>query len=165
MATLDSEVIDLVVEWIGRKYTKGQIKAKLLRMHPHLTPRVMEPIITLARKKIRMLYNVDPVEFKGSSIEFYQSVIRSEKAELRHKILCQERLDKLLGLEHLAADDPEVYAERVRAAMQEADCSVTGEETSQEAVAEKHADIFCEISIDDLDPVLREAAVALNESD
>lgn len=138
-------VVDAVVEWLGKKYRKSQIKLELAQINGDkpLNPWTVERIIHLARKKIRDIYNIDAVEFKGSSIEFYSSIIRNPKASLKYKLIAQQRLDILLGLEHLATDDPVVYAEKVKEAMRAMDASVEGtvkteqESTSQESTSSK----------------------------
>lgn len=144
-------IVDAVVEWLGKKYRKSQIKLELAKINggERLDFRVVDHIISLAKKKIRNLYHVDPIEFKGSSIEFYQSVIRNPKAKIKDKLVAQQRIDVLLGLEHLATDDPAIYAEKVKAAMKAMDDSVTGqkpdEDSSQESTLqskskEQHGD-------------------------
>ena len=95
-------------DWFGDKLSAG----------------LCNQIIEAARKKIRELYGVDAIEYKGSSIEFYQSVIRNPKAPIKFKLTAQERLDKLLGLESFSFDDPAVYAAKVAAAMKAADETV-----------------------------------------
>lgn len=162
MAEVSSDIIDMIVEWIGRKKTKSQIKQEIKKLCPGLTPRNIEPLITLARRKIAQLYNIDPLEYRGSSISFYESVIRSD-ASLRYKILCQQRLDALFGLEHISTDSPAGYAEKVLAAMKEADGSVTGEAIDQEDIKEKHVDIFAELRLEDLEPELQAVAAKVSE--
>lgn len=132
-------VIDAVVEWLGKKYKKSQIKLELAQINggEPLNPWVVEKIIHCAKKKIRDIYNIDAVEFKGSSIEFYSSVIRNPRAKIKDKLQAQQRIDALLGLEHLATDDPAVYAEKVKEAMRAMDASVDGTASSQESTSSK----------------------------
>jgi len=133
-------VVDAVVEWLGMKYRKSQIKFELAQINggKPLDPWTVEKIIHLARKKIRDIYHVDAIEFKGSSIEFYSSVIRNPKTPIKYKLVAQQRLDCLLGLEHLATDDPAVYAEKVKEAMKAMDASVDGTaETEQESTSQE----------------------------
>lgn len=121
-------VIDAVVEWLGLKYRKSQIKLELAKINGGnpLDFHIVDRIISLAKEKIRDIYHVDAVEYKGSAIEFYQSIIRNPKIKIKYKLQAQQRLDTLLGLEHLATDDPKVYAEKVKEAMQAMDNSVDG---------------------------------------
>lgn len=159
MQTVCSELIDDIVEWIGQKWTKSQIKKKLRELK--FTPRVMENLISLARLQIRSMYKIDPAEFKGSAIEFYCSVIRGQ-FDIRYKIMCQERLDKLLGIEHIASEDPNAYADRILSAMAEADGSVTGDMPEEQTVEENYSDIFGGVSVDGLEEHLKDLAVKLN---
>lgn len=166
-------VVDAVVEWLGKKYKKSQIKLELAQINggKPLNPWVVEKIIHLARIKIRNIYHIDPVEFKGSSIEFYSSVIRNPKFSVKDKLVAQQRLDVLLGLEHLATDDPAVYAEKVKEAMEAMDGSVTG--TSQESTPkvtakekepkeEQRADPFEEVHDEKLSEALKDVETADN---
>lgn len=162
-------IVDAVVEWLGKKYKKSQIKLELAQINggKRVNPWAVERIIHLARKKIRDLYHIDAIEFKGSSIEFYQSVIRSPKAKIRDKLQAQQRIDVLLGLEHLATDDPAVYAEKVKEAMEAMDGSVTGQEvpsqestsskaTEKEQEKEQHSDPFEEVHDEKLSEALKD---------
>lgn len=160
-------VIDAVVEWLGKKYRKSQIKLELAEINggKRLDPWVVERIISLARKKIRDIYHIDPIEFKGTSIEFYQSIIRHPKYSIKYKLIAQARIDALLGLEHLSSDDPTVYAAKVTEALKAMDKSVTGEESNQESTSqfqseessqkEKHDDPFDEVHDEKLTEALK----------
>lgn len=121
-------IVDHVVELLGRRYRKSQIKLELQEINGGTTVdwRVADRIISLARMKIRDVYGVDPVEYKGASIEFYSSVIRDPKSRTGDKLQACERIDKLLGLEHLSDEDPKVYAAKVAEALKAMDDSVTG---------------------------------------
>lgn len=161
METVCSSIIDNIVEWIGLKHTKSQIKAKLREANKNIDIKTIEGLISLARKKIRQLYKIDPLEFKGSAIEFYCSVIRGEH-DVRYKILCQERLDKLLGIDQIASEDPNTYADKVLQAMRQADGSVTGNVEDEKAVEENYTDIFCEVRISELPEHLKNLAENLS---
>ncbi|GAH46915.1 unnamed protein product, partial [marine sediment metagenome] len=82
-------VVDAVVEWLGKKYKKSQIKLELAQINggKPLNIWTVERIIHLARKKIRDIYHIDAVEFKGSSIEFYSAVIRDPKISVKYKLV------------------------------------------------------------------------------
>jgi len=129
-------VIDAVVEWLGMKYRKSQIKAELAEINggKPLNIWTFNAIVKAAKKKIRDIYHIDAVESKGSSIEFYSVIIRNPKMPIKYKLIAQQRLDALLGLEHLATDDPKVYAEKVTEAMKAMDASVDGSVKEDEKV-------------------------------
>lgn len=114
------EVVDQVVEYLGMKMRKSHIKIKLRELlGEEIAINTIEHLISTARKRIVELYQVDVSEFKGSAIEFYSSVIRKDDVPLKYKLVAQQRLDILLGLEHTSLEDPQTYAQRVLDAMKE----------------------------------------------
>lgn len=119
------EIVDAVVEMIGRKYHPAQIRRALREIDPNITLKTCNHIIMLARRRILALYQIDPNQFKGEAIEFYSSVIRNDKMSIRYKLVAQERLDKLLGLEHISLDDPKKYITSLNQALREME-SLTG---------------------------------------
>jgi len=135
-------VVDAVVEWLGMKYRKSQIKAELTEINGGVPLNIwtFNAIVKAAKKKIRDIYHVDAVESKGSSIEFYSAIIRNPKTAIKYKLVAQQRLDTLLGLEHLATDDPKIYAEKVAEAMKEMDASVDGTTKEDKEVVSKSED-------------------------
>ncbi len=119
------EIIDQVVEWLGRQWKPSMIKRSLREIDPKITLKICMRVIKLARQKIREIYHADPNEFKGQAIEFYASILRSG-VSLRYKLTAQQRLDALLGLEHIQTEDPALYAAKILAAMSQMDESVAG---------------------------------------
>jgi len=117
------DVIDECMEWLGKKWTTAMIKMQLREAWPGIELRTIYAIIKRARKKICKLYNIDPNEYKGSQIAFYESVIRS-KAKHRDKIRAAERLDALFGLEHLTAVDPADLATKIMQFRREMDNTI-----------------------------------------
>lgn len=128
-------IIDHVVELLGRRYRKSEIKMELAKINGGnpLNFRIVNTIISKAKAKIRTMYGIDPVEFKGLSVEFYQSIIRNEKSALRSKIRCCENLDRLLGLEHLTADDPTALASKIAEAIKAMDETVQGKDPNDQS--------------------------------
>lgn len=122
------EIVDYVVDLIGRRFRKSQIKSCLAKINggKRVKSWVAEKIIGLARQRIREIYKTDPVEFKGAAIEFYESILRG-KYSLKYKLQARLQLDKLLGLENISTDDPNIYAEKVAEALQEMDETILGE--------------------------------------
>lgn len=119
------EVIDYVMECIGRKWTKSMIKFSLRDFFPGITTKTCVFIIYKAKKKIRELYNLDPSDYKGSQISFYESVIRGP-SKIKDKLVAAERLDKLFGLEHAISVDVTTTAEKIQKALKDIDESVNG---------------------------------------
>lgn len=117
------DIIDECMEWIGRKWTTGMIKTQMREMWPGIKVSTIFVIISKARAKIRKLYNIDPNEYKGSQISFYEAIIRS-KAKVRDKLKAAERLDALFGLESISNADPAELAAKIRQFIQEADSTI-----------------------------------------
>jgi hypothetical protein len=154
-------IVDQVVEWIGLKWTKSMIKAELRDWFgDQLSSSLCSRIISHARWKIKELYKIDPAEFKGSSIEFYRSVIRNPKISVQFKLTAQERLDKLLGLENMSFDDPGLYAEKVAKAMEAMDGTVD-EKIFKDTPEVTRADLFDEDDNEELASAVSEAGLKI----
>jgi hypothetical protein len=135
------EIVEAVMEWIARRWTKSMIKAELRDWFPGMSSFACGFIISAARKEIRKRYNIDPAEYKGRQIEFYESIIRS-KTKVRDKLSAAERIDKLLGLEHIVNDNPDAVAAKIRAAINEMDSSIgatNGKESQNEGDSKVNA--------------------------
>jgi len=123
-AEISDELVDQVAEWLGMKMRKSHIKAKLREIYPDVKICTMMRLITLAKARIVEIFNVDPNEFKGSSVEFYCSIIRDLEAPIKYKLVAQQRLDILLGLENVVTEDPQQFAQKIHDAMKEMDSSL-----------------------------------------
>lgn len=127
------EIVEACMEWIGRRWTKSQIKRELREIAGlYLSVRTCNFVIRQANEKIRKLYNIDPQYYKGKQISFYESIIRREAEKTKNKLTAAERLDKLFGLEQISGDDPEVTARKIREALKEMDESIGGPDDAKE---------------------------------
>lgn len=163
-------VIDAVCEWLGLKYRKSQIKLELAQLNggKPLDIWVFNKIVHAARTKIRNIYHIDAIEYKGSSIEFYELVIRDPEIAIKYKLVAQQRLDTLLGLEHLATDDPIIYAEKVAEALKAMDNTVDGivkDEQTKDTPGKSNGDDSDEINNELNDPKLAEGLKGIELDD
>jgi len=175
-----SAVIDAIVEWIALNWTKSQMKRELIKWFPEISPFTMEFLITKARKAIRKKYDIEPQEYKGKQISFYEWVIRT-KSKMKDKLVAAERLDKICGLEFTPTDNPEILAGKICSLIKDMENSVEGpnnEQCKDEGVskADVHtADVSTEdekvntVSEDDTkdNSVVKESSIEdeLNEAD
>lgn len=106
-------IIDETMEWLGRKWTTGMIKMQMREMWPGIKVATIYAIISRARKKICALYKINPNDYKGSQISFYEYMMRKKGGKDRDKIKAAERLDALFGLEQISAADPEDIAAKI----------------------------------------------------
>ena len=106
-------LVDAVMEWYAMRWTKSQIKRQLREEFSDITVRAIESLLTMARRKIRELYGINPQEYKGRQIAFYEAIIR-RKNKTRDKLTAAERLDKLFGLENVQGGDPATQAREIR---------------------------------------------------
>ena len=128
-------VVDYVVELLGRRYRKSQIKIELARKingGKALDIYAFNLILKTAKQKIRNLYGIDPLEAKGRAIEFLELIIRDDKASLNYKLKAHEDLVDLLGLNTIGTEDPTVYAAKVAEALREMDNTILGEDLNAE---------------------------------
>lgn len=107
------DLFEECAEWMGLKWTKSMIKRELRGFFPGITLRVMDYIMYRARKVIRSKYGINPQEYKGSQITFYEYVMRG-KEKMHDKLTAAERLDKLFGLEHISDDNVDDIAAQIR---------------------------------------------------
>lgn len=127
-------LVDQVVEWIALKWTKAMMKDYLRKyVDVNLKNHTVVHLIKLANKQIRELYGIDPAEYKGRQIAFYEAVIRGRlpghktggvPSKVKDKLVAAERLDKLYGLEQISNIDPAQLAEQVIAFKRQAEQTV-----------------------------------------
>lgn len=102
--------VDAAVEMLCRRWHKCQIKAALRRgncdkkkgpiFNPLKSARTIERVLGRARDMIRGSLSETVKDRVSTALSFYESIIRDENASRREKMAAQERIDKLLGLEH-----------------------------------------------------------------
>lgn len=126
------EVVDYIVELIGRKFTQSMIRRKLREFFPGIKIKICNYLHYKAKRKITELYGIDPQHYKGTQISFYEGVIRNP-GKVKDKLVAAERLDKLFGLEHVSGVDPSSVAEKIQLALKKIDDSVKGEPINDEA--------------------------------
>lgn len=116
------ELVETVMEWIGMRWTVSMIKRELRSYFGNdLSFQTCNYLIKSAKAEIRKRFNIDPQEYKGIQITFYESIIRRSKEKTINQLKAAERLDSLFGLEQVTGDDPEVQARKIREALKEMD--------------------------------------------
>lgn len=120
------EIVDAVMDMIAKRWTKSMIKRELRDYFPGLSQGSAQWIITQAKRKICKIYNIDPQEYKGRQIAFYELILRG-KDKTRDKLTAAERLDKLLGLEHISIEDPAEMAKKIVEFKRQAEKTVGGQ--------------------------------------
>ena len=94
-----SELVDLVVEMMGKRYNKGDIKRVIYEVNDgHIKTSNVERIFQLARVKIRQTIDLDMEEHLSESIEFYRSIIRDDTVPVQTRVDAQEKLNNMLGV-------------------------------------------------------------------
>jgi hypothetical protein len=92
------------VEYVAR-LLRGQLPKYRIRelfrarYGSHVHWRTVDNYVVRAREAIRREEGIDPKREKQSSLDVYRSIVSDPEATRREKILAQERIDKLLGLE------------------------------------------------------------------
>lgn len=122
------ELVEAVMEWLGMRWTESMIKRQLRDYFgEHLSFQTCKYLIKAAKAEIRKRFNIDPQEYKGLQITFYESVIRRKEEKTKNQLTAAERLDKLFGLEQITFDDPEIMARKIREGIASMKESVSGE--------------------------------------
>lgn len=125
-------IVDDIVEWFALRWTKSMMKAELRSYFKDINTSEMEKLISRAKKKIRKLYGIDPKEYKGRQIAFYELILRDVKIKVRNKLTAAERLDKLFGLEKIQGGDPETQARLIREQIAQMKASMNIDENDEE---------------------------------
>lgn len=119
------EIVEAAMEWIALRWSKSQMKRELRDWFPGLSGMTCDFIFSAAKKEIRKRYNIDPDEYKGKAIAFYEYVIRGD-SKMRDKLTAAERLDKLYGLEQLQHEDADTTARKIREALIQIEDQIEG---------------------------------------
>lgn len=124
----DEEIVDFVMELLGRRYKKGEIKNKIReKIAPDISVPALEALITAAKKRIRENYRIDPMEYKGYLIEELERFLRNDKTSIKLRLKTIHELAELLGLRAIAeTETPLEYAKKVAEAIKQMDASVDG---------------------------------------
>jgi len=143
------ELIDAVMEYIARKWTKSMIRRELREWFEDITLQTCNYLIGAAYRKIRDRYHIDPDQYKGQQVAFYESLIRDKHVKAADQLKAAERLDKLLGLENISSIDPAELINKILDFKQQAIENTTGgiddggntDEGNNEIKAETSGDI------------------------
>jgi len=122
----NEQLIDFIVELLGRMYKRSQIVSELRTYFPDISYMTVGILINRAREKIRDTLNLDPSEYRGKIVECLETIIRNPRAKNKDKIKAAEMLSQISGVNQASLEDPVNYAKRVAAAILAADNSVQG---------------------------------------
>lgn len=116
---LAQETVDLVAHMLAYRWPKGRIFKTCYEILKTDNFRVVTGIVSKAKAQLRELANKPRVDARAEALAFYEHLIADDDVDPRTKIVAQERLDKLLGLEskHDGAADAEDTAAAVRKAL------------------------------------------------
>lgn len=127
-------LVDVICSMLAKRWWKSQIAAAV---YPLLEKagygrnhRVLTSLITKAKERFRESAGKSRDEARQEAIQFYEDVIRDEQVDARTKIMAQERLDKLLGLEpkHDRDQDADQMASEIRKALKALEDAYDGAE-------------------------------------
>jgi hypothetical protein len=97
-AKICEEAVNLAELALSRRLHKCDIKA-LLKKQYGLEPRSVERVLARARERLIERSNKTVDHHRDDAYAFYDAIIRDSAAPIRFKILAQERIDRLLGLQ------------------------------------------------------------------
>ena len=92
------ERIALTADLLALHYHKTQIRATIIARYG-ISGSTAEKYLARARAKLRALLDGDIEEHRSKSLTVYAKVVRDPQATPREKVLAQQRIDKILGLE------------------------------------------------------------------
>jgi hypothetical protein len=87
------------IDALCRRWHRFQIKRELRRRYNYDNLTVLKEVIKEAKRRMRIQVKRKLTAHVAESINFYRAVIRSDRSTIREKMLAQERLDNMLGLE------------------------------------------------------------------
>ena len=146
-------VVDQVAEYLAQKWTKSQIFNKLRKTFPDVKRRTVRALIRAAGKDIMARYGINPEEYKGAQIAFYEYVLRGTsfdnegcKSTVKERLVAAERLDKLFNLENIVNSDPAERAAQIIEFIKQAKQTVGSGVDPSKPVKDKDDDAHDEIS-------------------
>lgn len=83
---------------LSRRLHKSAVK-RLIMAQFKVGARTAETVISRARGRLLERTNRNVEEHRADSYSFYDSVLRDQAAPIRMKLIAQERIDRLLGLQ------------------------------------------------------------------
>jgi hypothetical protein len=92
------EAIEVAMDGLCRRFHKSRIKQALAKKFGGCA-RSHETILARARERLLEATGESMDYRRAEALRFYESLIASSKVAPRIKLLAQERIDKLLGLE------------------------------------------------------------------
>jgi hypothetical protein len=97
---IDQAIIEFCVEALCRRWTRTEIIREVQkRWMLNANNFTISPYLARARSRMRKVMRKDIEDMVAESVGLYQAVIRSKNSTIREKMLANERLDKMLGLE------------------------------------------------------------------
>lgn len=121
------EIVEEAMEWIAKRWTFSMMKRELREWFPGLSDASCRWILTQAKREIIKRFNIDPKEYKGKQVAFYESIIRGKNEKTRDQLTAAERLDKLFGLESISTEDPALVAAKILEFKRQAEKTVGGQ--------------------------------------
>ena len=112
-ANRKAERVALARQLLNARWRKGRIKEAMNAKYG-LAPRTCEKYLKLARDQLVSESGQSQLEHKADAYGFYISVIEDDKSTVREKLVAQERIDKLMGLECPTQYEMEVSNTAVR---------------------------------------------------
>lgn len=96
-AELEARVA-VTVELLSQGVRKSQIKRILVNRY-QVSARTCENYLSRAREELLTDLREERDEHRGTALATYRALLRNPNAKVKDKILAQQRIDKLLGLE------------------------------------------------------------------
>jgi len=119
-------IVEMVADAMAQRARKYQLKELIrncLANTQHADPSIatIERLCTDARALLRASIGLNRDEGRKTSIALYESIIACNASAPKDKIKAQERIDKVLGLEHHGSteDNTESVASRIRESLKQ----------------------------------------------
>jgi len=101
------EVITFTEAALSQRFHTADVHRLLLRKYG-IKSRTAQKCVARARQRILEKTLKSKSDHKIDALAFYDQILRNKEATVREKILAQERIDKLLGLESPARQDVQI---------------------------------------------------------
>jgi hypothetical protein len=92
------EMVDIAAVLIA-KYRSRCAITRMLQKHFGIASRTADRVLAKAREALKVAAGRDLATLKEEAYSFYVSVIRNKHASFRERLLAQQRIDRLMGLE------------------------------------------------------------------
>ncbi len=129
--TADRILVELAKIGFAKKGVKTGYKLKALGMLGKHVGIFDNQFNLEMQARTKDVSEIEPIEYKNESIEFYKEMIQNEQTPIKLKLTARKQLDRLLRLDQQSIIDPEKQAAKIREGITSMEASFGGPEEAR----------------------------------